>query len=291
VKSMASRVERSCALPMSLDRRLSASYRIAYKWQSDVTRHYNGYARLKPFVYRCVVFLLVANLPFHLVAQEAEAESPGFAAPRSAPITSELMSGCGTHHPSVAAEPQDYRNRNNTPYLRGRAEGIERAHLSRAREGLDSNYAQRPVRKNIDFALRHWPNFHPAIELLIRYDSLGGKAHDLPLTECYLAWAATFAPDDVVVYQYGAYFFWKLAGDEATAESWFRQALFIAPQSAESHYNLGLLLFAMGRFDESREQAREAYALNYPLPGLRRKLERAGQWSADSAEPEAAPVM
>ena len=49
-------------------------------------------------------------------------------------------------------------------------------------------------------------------------------------------------------------------------------------QSAEIHYNLGLVLLKLGQPQVAREHGKEAYRLGYPLPGLKRKLERAGVW-------------
>jgi tetratricopeptide (TPR) repeat protein len=47
-------------------------------------------------------------------------------------------------------------------------------------------------------------------------------------------------------------------------------------KSAEIPYFLGLVLFDLKRYDEARENARRAYSLGYPLPGLANKLARAG---------------
>ena len=52
----------------------------------------------------------------------------------------------------------------------------------------------------------------------------------------------------------------------------------LAPESAEIQYNLGLTLLSLGEVDAAARHAHDAYALGYPLPGLRRKLEAAGSW-------------
>ncbi len=49
--------------------------------------------------------------------------------------------------------------------------------------------------------------------------------------------------------------------------------------SAEMHYFLGLTYVKLKNWDAAREQARKAYALGYPLPGLKNKLRAAGQWT------------
>jgi tetratricopeptide (TPR) repeat protein len=50
----------------------------------------------------------------------------------------------------------------------------------------------------------------------------------------------------------------------------------VGGSSAEIHYTLGLVLFDMKQYELAAEHARRAYALGYPLPGLRRKLAAAG---------------
>jgi tetratricopeptide (TPR) repeat protein len=48
--------------------------------------------------------------------------------------------------------------------------------------------------------------------------------------------------------------------------------------TSEMHYFLGMILFKQGSFEGAREQAQKAYALGYPLPGLRNRLKAAGHW-------------
>jgi tetratricopeptide (TPR) repeat protein len=49
-------------------------------------------------------------------------------------------------------------------------------------------------------------------------------------------------------------------------------------QDAEVQYNLGLLNLESGNTDAAVENARRAYALGYPLPGLKTKLAKLGHW-------------
>lgn len=48
------------------------------------------------------------------------------------------------------------------------------------------------------------------------------------------------------------------AGQYDQAQTYFEQAVSLAPTSAEAHYNLGLSLFALGDTDRAREQFIEA---------------------------------
>jgi tetratricopeptide (TPR) repeat protein len=55
-------------------------------------------------------------------------------------------------------------------------------------------------------------------------------------------------------------------------------------KSPEIHYNLGLMELELGNKQAAVEHAKQAYALGHPLPGLQRKLERAGLWTDEAAE-------
>jgi tetratricopeptide (TPR) repeat protein len=50
-------------------------------------------------------------------------------------------------------------------------------------------------------------------------------------------------------------------------------------ESAEVQYNLGLINLEAGDVDAAVENAKRAYELGYPLPGLRNKLVKLGRWS------------
>jgi tetratricopeptide (TPR) repeat protein len=60
-------------------------------------------------------------------------------------------------------------------------------------------------------------------------------------------------------------------------------------ENGNVHYNLGLAYFTLKDYEKSLAHAQRAYALGFPLPGLRNKLEKAGKWqsvrSADSPSP------
>lgn len=50
-------------------------------------------------------------------------------------------------------------------------------------------------------------------------------------------------------------------------------------QSAELHYNLGLLYLELENTEEALARAKQAYEMGYPLDGLREKLKRLGVWT------------
>lgn len=50
------------------------------------------------------------------------------------------------------------------------------------------------------------------------------------------------------------------------------------PPTAEMHYFLGLVLVKENNYAEATKHAKQAYALGYPLPGLKNKLRASGHW-------------
>lgn len=62
----------------------------------------------------------------------------------------------------------------------------------------------------------------------------------------------------------------------------------VTGESAEIHYNLGLIELELGNKQAAVEHAKKAYALGHPLPGLQRRLERAGLWTDEPAADEPA---
>ena len=44
------------------------------------------------------------------------------------------------------------------------------------------------------------------------------------------------------------------------------------------NYNLGLAYFDAGQYDRALDYAKKAYALGFPLDGLKNKLKKAGKW-------------
>lgn len=177
----------------------------------------------------------------------------------------------------------DYRTRDETPYLRWETLDVKHNHydpvIGRMREG---EYSRR-VMADLDFMLRHWPNHLPGLEALIQYELSGGKTYEWAPAYCYLERARQFAPDDVGVVLREGYYFWKKK-DNARAVKAFEDALALDPNSADAHYDLGLVYCELGEYDKALLQARAAYDAGYPLPGLKNKLQEAGHWPDESAQ-------
>lgn len=136
---------------------------------------------------------------------------------------------------------------------------------------------------DIDYTLRAFPNNPRALLAMMK---LGAKERALrpqgarwPV-ECYFDRAVRFAPDDPAVRTvYGLYLI--STGQRQAAERELetaREALKKLGGDRNLSYNLGLAYFNLGNYDAALEQAKTAYALGFPLPGLREKLKRVGKW-------------
>jgi len=216
---------------------------------------------------------------FVVLALCSSAAGTAIAADPVAVVGDDLDQSCGPPppgHPTMGR--RDYRardlNRNNQRDWRFH----EYYHLRPAEAQLRSGKnLQDGVMNNLHFVLHKVPNNEEALRILIEWDLAGGSQERYALPRCYFAWARQFAPDDVVVWNYGAYYFMR-KGETDRAEQWWQQTIHIDPDNAEAHYNLGLLALRQSDYDMARTHAWAAYANGYPLPGLRESLVRAGQW-------------
>ncbi len=139
---------------------------------------------------------------------------------------------------------------------------------------------------DIDYTLSAWPNHHRALNAISRYD-LGypNKKHQ-PSTdvECYFQKAISFSPrDSTARLLYGIYLHKK--DKHEMALEMYESAQLLSPNEPQIKYNLGLLHVDMGQYDEAEFYARELYSNNFPLKGLKRKLESRG-YLKDTATPQ-----
>ncbi|MFC0136110.1 hypothetical protein CR105_02115 [Massilia eurypsychrophila] len=134
---------------------------------------------------------------------------------------------------------------------------------------------------DIDYTLRAIPNHPRALETMGRI-SLRDKSLHMPgarfPTECYFIRAIRFTPDDPLVRAvYGNYL--ASLGRTKEAIAMFETGVELAPENATINYNLGLQYMKTKQYDKAAQYADKAYALGFPLPGLRNRLAQVRQGS------------
>ena len=204
-------------------------------------------------------------------------------APPSPAQTLQLL-GCGEMNDGTPRK--DYRQRNVNAVMRGQLMDSWKNHYEPAMETMRQGRYTRGVLADLHFVLRGWPNHHAALQAMVQYDLAGGRRYEFKPTACYLARAEEFAPTDVEVLLITAYYQRK-KGETTAARQTYDSAIALEPGHAEAHYHLGLLLLDLGDYAGARENAWAAYAAGYPLPGLRDRLVKAGQWR-DPPKPDPA---
>ena len=182
--------------------------------------------------------------------------------------------------------PFDYRTASEaTKHL------VESFHFNPETEQLKMGFGTGYPAGDIAYTLHVFPNHPRALMAMARLalrDKTPHPKYAAFSVECYFDRAIRFRPDDYNVYLvYGIYL--MDAGKTQDAVQQLERAAELSKDNANVHYNLGLAYFTLKDYEKSLNHAQRAYALGFPLPGLRNKLEKAGKWqsvrSADSPAP------
>lgn len=171
----------------------------------------------------------------------------------------------------------DYLDPNQATQTRTR--GIETNHLNSDVENLVRGQSTTRPGADLRFILSNIPNHHRALAAMIRLAQIehSDSPPDIaPYTvRCWVHRATVYNPNDGTSFLlYGVY----LARNDLDRDALqaLERAAVLLPQSAEVQYNLGLVKFDLKDYEAARTNAQHAYALGFPLPGLRRKLATAG---------------
>ena len=171
--------------------------------------------------------------------------------------------------------PFDWRTHNDW-----NKKDAENNHFFPGIESLSRNFSTKRIASELDYILRAYPNHTRA---LWTYSRLGAReGSDKPdgaryTIDCYFERAVRFQPDDGAV--------WLVLGlhllrkrEFSGAITALEGALELGENESNVRYHLGLAYFESGDHERALTQARRAYDLGFPLPGLRDKLKRAGKW-------------
>ncbi|WP_432377871.1 tetratricopeptide repeat protein [Duganella sp. P38] len=133
---------------------------------------------------------------------------------------------------------------------------------------------------DISYTLEHFPNHHRALAAIMRLAlrDRNRKPHGARYTvECFFDRALRYRPEDARVRSlYGSYLLALGQADAALGQ--LEEAARLEPENPTAHYNLGLLYVKKKEYDKARAAAQKAYAMGFPLAGLKNQLNAAGEW-------------
>ena len=169
----------------------------------------------------------------------------------------------------------DYTNSENRGYLGT----VEQHHFTPNVEALRSGNTG-TVGGDLSYTLMMFPN-HP--RALTAFANLSLREKRLKpdgarfSVECFFDRAIRFKPTDGMVRMvYGNYLMKAGQPDKATEQ--LQMAADLQPENPTINYNLGLLYMQRKDYERARIYAKKAYELDFPLPGLKNQLIKAGKW-------------
>lgn len=194
------------------------------------------------------------------------------------PAHAQFEPGCGSLKNEYG--PYDYTNpQHRINYL----PIVERFHFDIGVESLKGllgvEFSEATLGGDIEYTLRAFPNHHRALYAMMRYYLAKvpeGAPKMIYTPECWFDRATRFAKDDSTAVMLQGIYYQKIDNFELAKAS-YEQALAMEPDSAEIHYNSGLLYIELGDLERANLHATRAYELGHPLPGLRNKLARLGE--------------
>jgi tetratricopeptide (TPR) repeat protein len=185
---------------------------------------------------------------------------------------------------SVSEGPYDYR------VDRKRVEFIESNHFQPQVQALIRGVSG-PIGAELDFLLRHVPNHHKALLLLITYGEKLKWTQPNGLRypyECWYERAIRWQPNDAVVRMiYAIYLNKRSRANDAL--SLLKSAADLAGDNGFTQYNVGLIYLEMKQYDLALAQAHKALSLGFNRPALRDGLQAAGKWTEPASVAEPAP--
>jgi tetratricopeptide (TPR) repeat protein len=183
-----------------------------------------------------------------------------------------ILSLSTTH--SFAQVSNDYYIANSTAAKAELLKKVEDYHLPQGIEKMRSRHYLYAF-GDFDFILRYFPNHPRALILMGQLCErwLDPKCNML----VYFDKALQISPENEGVHLTRGVYLQKY-GKLADAIESYKKALELNPDSANTHYNLGLAYVAQKNFDLANEHAQEAYSRGITLPGLQNKLLQAKAW-------------
>lgn len=148
------------------------------------------------------------------------------------------------------------------------------------------------VKREFLYTLEHFPNHHRALSAMARLGLRDKSVQPVGARytiNCYFERAIAYVPADATARSvFGSYLL--ATGQQEAALEQLSVAARLAPEQASTQYNLGLMYMMKKDYAQALAYAHKAYALGFPLPGLKNQLKKAGQWQEPLQEPPAQPA-
>jgi hypothetical protein len=235
----------------------------------------------------------------------------GFALLPHAAIAGEA--DCGVLQNYAEVGPWDYHDPSNRMPTgadpMGRVLRVENVHFHPEIRNVDLQRAgPEKIEAELAYVLRVFPNHPYALYALSRLEKrLNGKLPGKAITpytpkitaECFFDRAMRFRPDDKTSHMiYAMHLHDRKRYQDALAE--YQTAERLGEDSPSFFYNFGLYYADQRDWDNAVKYAQKAYEQNFPLDGLRKKIQLAGrtipvavvsapQKEADASEQQATP--
>lgn len=162
---------------------------------------------------------------------------------------------------------------------------VEQYHFSRNVETLKQGMTG-SLGGDISYTLEHFPNHHRALAAMAKLGLRDKRVQPVGArytVSCYFERAIAYAPHDTTARMVFGNYLLATRQDAAALEQ-LQEAARREPQHATLQYNLGLLYVKRKDYAQAREHAAKAYALGFPLQGLKNQLKKAGQWQEPPAQ-------
>jgi tetratricopeptide (TPR) repeat protein len=170
--------------------------------------------------------------------------------------------------------PFDYRTQ------RDKLKIVEDYHFNAGVEALVRGQSGNSVAADLSYLMRTSPNHHRGLMAVVRLGEQSKNPHPRNLqysVECYFDRAIRFQRDDNVVRVLYAQYLGK-RGRADQARQQLAAAIEMAKDNPLSHYNIGLMYFDLGAYDEALTQAHRARALGMERDELEKMLRSRNKW-------------
>jgi tetratricopeptide (TPR) repeat protein len=166
---------------------------------------------------------------------------------------------------------------------------VENYHFRPEVEGLVRT-KEKNLSGQLNYTLHAFPNHHRALLALVRYSRQEKSAQPKRLpypVACYFDRALRFRPDDTTVRMIFAQYMASVGRKDAAVEQ-LNQAVTFARENAWTHYNIGLVYFELGNYEQAQAQALRAKELGFDRGDLSDLLRSKGFAASASAPASAA---